>query len=443
MMQHHAKSPAREASSLRTLLSQYRDFARSEREKGTYFERLAVDFIKNDPGMAQEYEDAWLFSEWAATHGMDGRDTGIDAVARIRGEDSFCAIQCKFYREGYRIQKADIDSFFTASGKRQFSRRLIIDTTDAPWSTHAAAALDEQDKPVSRIGLDRLEGSPIDWSAYLLRDEVKLARPKEIRPHQKDALEAVRAGLAEADRGKLIMACGTGKTYTGLKIAENMAGAGKTVLFLVPSLALMSQTVREWTIDTATPIRAFAVCSDVQVGKRRKSASDIAEIEVHDLDYPATTNPLRLAQKAALPAPDRMTVVFSTYQSIQVISDAQHKHGLPAFDLIICDEAHRTTGATLDGEDESNFVKIHNQDFIAGKKRLYMTATPRVFGDAVKSKASEASAILCSMDDENLYGKTLFTRGFGWAVENKLLTDYKVLVLAVDEQMVSGGVQNR
>ncbi len=428
---------------LRALLAEFRNSAKTEREKGNYFERLAVDFIKNDHGMAQEYEGAWLYSEWAQLFGSDGRDTGIDVVAKIRGEDSFCAIQCKFYREGHRIQKADIDSFFTASGKRQFSRRLIIDTTDAPWSANAEDALSDQDKPISRIGLDRLEESPIDWSAYLLRDEVKIAPPKSIRPHQQDALQAVRDGLAEADRGKLIMACGTGKTFTGLKIAEDIAGSGKMVLFLVPSLALMSQTIREWTIDTATPLRAFAVCSDVQVGKRRKSTSDVAEIETHDLDYPATTNAAKLADKVAHAAPDRMTVVFSTYQSIQVISDAQHKHGLPEFDLIICDEAHRTTGATLDGEDESNFVKIHSQDFIAGKKRLYMTATPRVFGDAVKSKASEASAVLCSMDDESLYGKALFARGFGWAVENQLLTDYKVLVLAVDEQMVSGGVQNR
>lgn len=428
---------------LRALLAEFRNSAKTEREKGNYFERLAVDFIKNDHGMAQEYEDAWLYSEWAQLFGSDGRDTGIDVVAKIRGEDTFCAIQCKFYREGHRIQKADIDSFFTASGKRQFSRRLIIDTSDAPWSANAEDALSDQDKPISRIGLDRLEESPIDWSAYLLRDEVKIAPPKSIRPHQQDALQAVRDGLAEADRGKLIMACGTGKTFTGLKIAENMAGSGKMVLFLVPSLALMSQTIREWTIDTATPLRAFAVCSDVQVGKRRKSTSDVAEIDTHDLDYPATTNAAKLADKVAHAAPDRMTVVFSTYQSIQVISDAQHKHGLPEFDLIICDEAHRTTGATLDGEDESNFVKIHSQDFITGKKRLYMTATPRVFGDAVKSKASEASAVLCSMDDESLYGKTLFARGFGWAVENQLLTDYKVLVLAVDEQMVSGGVQNR
>lgn len=430
-------------TALRNLLSEFRLNAQTEREKGNYFERLVVSFIKNDPGMAQEYEDAWLFADWASANNVDARDTGIDAVAKIRGEDTFCAIQCKFYREGHRIQKADIDSFFTASGKRHFSRRLIIDTTDAPWSANAEAALDDQDKPVSRIGLDRLEESPIDWSAYLLRDELKIAPKKQIRPHQHEALEAVRAGLADADRGKLIMACGTGKTFTGLNIAEDVAGTGKTVLFLVPSLALMSQTIREWTIDAAIPLRAFAVCSDVQVGKRRKSDSDIAEIEAHDLDYPATTDAAKLAQKASRPVADRMTVVFSTYQSIQVISDAQRRYGLPEFDLIICDEAHRTTGATLDGEDESNFVKIHNQEFIAGKKRLYMTATPRVFGDAVKSKASEASAVLCSMDDENLYGQTLFARGFGWAVENKLLTDYKVLVLAVDEAMVSGGVQKR
>lgn len=430
-------------SSLRDLLAHYRASAQTEREKGNYFEKLAVDFIKNDPGMAQQFEDAWLYSDWAIMQNLDGRDTGIDAVAKIRGDDTFCAIQCKFYGENHRIQKSDIDSFFTASGKKHFSLRLIIDTTNVPWSANAEEALNDQQPPAQRITFDRLDSSPIDWSAYLHRHEVKLAPPKEIRPHQKDALEAVHAGLAEADRGKLIMACGTGKTFTSLKIAEDMAGPGKMVLFLVPSLALMSQTIREWTIDTAIPMRAFAVCSDAQVGKRRKFDGDVAEIETHDLDYPATTNAAKLAKKAAHPAPDRMTVVFSTYQSIQVISDAQHKHGLPAFDLIVCDEAHRTTGATLEGEDESNFVKIHNQGFIAGKKRIYMTATPRVFGDAVKSKANEVSAELCSMDDPNLYGETLFARGFGWAVENGLLTDYKVLVLAVDEEMVSRGVQNR
>ena len=426
---------------LRQLLAQYRAASKSEREKGTYFERLAVAFIKHDPGMAQEYEDAWLFSDWAKSHRLDGRDIGIDAVAKIRGEDSFCAIQCKFYREGHHIQKVDIDSFLSSSQTKHFSRGLIIETTGAAWSVNAEALLDELN--VTCLGLDRLEASPIDWEAWFQREEIKVAGPKALRPHQRDALAAVQAGLADADRGKLIMACGTGKTFTGLKIAEAMAGPGKVVLVLVPSLALMSQTIREWTIDAGVPLRSYAVCSDSQVGKRRRDKDDVAEVDLHDLDYPATTNAARLASKASHPAADRMTVVFSTYQSIQVISDAQKLHGFPEFDLIICDEAHRTTGATLAGEDESSFVKIHQQVFITGKKRLYMTATPRVFGEAVKSKASEVSAVLASMDDAALYGEELFVRGFGWAVENGLLTDYKVLVLAVDEGMVSGGVQSR
>jgi predicted helicase len=426
---------------LRNLLNQYRLAAQSEREKGTYFERLAAAFIKHDPGMAQEYEDVWLFSDWAKGSRLDGRDIGIDAVAKVRGEDAYCAIQCKFYREGYRIQKGDIDSFLSSSQMKPFSRGLIIDTTGAPWSEHAEAMLEPLN--IVRIGLDRLEESPIDWAAWFEREEVHVAPPKQLRPHQEEALDCVRDGLAEADRGKLIMACGTGKTFTGLKIAEDLVGVGGQVLVLVPSLALMSQTIREWTLDSGTPLRSFAVCSDAQVGKRRRNADDVAEVDVHDLDYPATTNATKLASRALKPAPDRMTVAFATYQSIQVLSDAQKLHGLPDFDLIICDEAHRTTGATLAGEDESNFVKVHNQDFLAAKKRLYMTATPRVFGDAVKAKANEASAELASMDDEALFGKTLFVRGFGWAVEKGLLTDYKVLVLAVDEAMVSGGVQAR
>lgn len=431
------------SSAIRDLLERYRSGAKSEREKGTYFERLCVEFLKHDPEMAQQYEDAWTFREWAESVGWKQTDTGIDLVAKLRADGGFCAVQCKFYRADHHIQKSDIDSFFTASGKAPFTRRLIIDTTEVAWSKNAEDALDGQNISTTRISMERLEQSPIDWRTYLADDQIVLAPKKEVRQHQREALEAVRDGLATADRGKLIMACGTGKTFTGLKIAEDLAGPGKFVLFLVPSLALMSQTVREWSLDTTTPLRAFAVCSDAQVGKRNKGNDDIGDIDVHDLAHPATTDPAKLANKAKAPAPDEMTVVFSTYQSIQVISNAQKQHGFPEFDLIICDEAHRTTGATLEGEDESNFVRIHNQDFIAGKKRLYMTATPRIFGDAVRSKAKEVSAELCSMDDPALYGETLFQRGFGWAVQNDLLTDYKVIVLAVDEAMVSTSIQNR
>lgn len=429
-------------SALKELLASYRNSAKTEREKGTYFELLIKDFLISDPTYSPNFSEVWTYAEWAALKELDSRDAGIDLVAKLRDEDGFCAIQCKFYDENHKIQKSDIDSFFAASGKKHFIRRLIVDSTRRDWSEHAEEELRGQTIETQRIGLSELENSPIDWSVYVPSKIVKFKSKKELRDHQITALTLVEHGLSDADRGKLIMACGTGKTFTGLKIAEKLAGPAKQVLFLVPSLSLMSQTITEWTIESATPLRSFAVCSDNQVGKRKKS-DDLADINIHDLAYPATTDAKKLAQKVAHPHDGEMTVIFSTYQSIQVISDAQKQYDLPAFDLIICDEAHRTTGATLAGEDESNFVKIHDQDFIAGAKRLYMTATPRIFGDAVKSKADEVDAVLASMDNPALYGETLYELSFSHAVQNELLTDYKVLVLAVDESLVSVGVQKR
>ena len=429
-------------TALDRLLQSYRDAAVTEREKGTYFERLALAYFLNDPVQSEEYEAVWTWADWAKANGREAKDVGIDLIAKLRNEDGFAAIQAKFYAADTRIQKAHIDSFISASGKEPFRRRIVLDTTEQEWGANAEEMIRGQAIPVVRIGLTDLRESRIDWTIFEARGEIVLTARKTLMPHQRDALAHVREGLAKADRGKMIMACGTGKTFTALKIAEDLAGKGKRVLFMVPSLALMSQTVREWTNDTETPIRAFAVCSDAHVGKRRKNTDDIAEIEIHDLAFPATTDPQKVAEKAGDDDPERMTVIFSTYQSIGTLTRAQEA-GLPSFDLIICDEAHRTTGATLDKEDESNFVKIHSNDHVAGKKRLYMTATPRIFGDNVRSKADEVGAELASMDDPALFGETLFYRGFGWAVQNGLLTDYKVIVLAMDEGLVSAAVQKR
>ncbi|UOA34411.1 hypothetical protein DSM110093_04247 (plasmid) [Sulfitobacter sp. DSM 110093] len=430
-------------NSLQDLLNSYREAARTERDKGTYFERLSIAYLTHDPVQVEQYEDVKPYAAWAIEQGWDGRDTGIDLIAKLKDEDGYAAIQCKFYDAAYRIRKEDIDSFISASGKEPFKRRVIIDTTERTWSENAETMIRGQAIPTIRIGLNDLQESPILWETFSADGEVVLADKKTLRTHQKEALREVRAGLTEADRGKMIMACGTGKTFTSLKIAEDLAGQGKLVLFLVPSLALMAQTVREWTGDTETPLRSFAVCSDTQVGKRRANNNDVAEIDILDLAFPASTDAAKLAEGVNHPAPDKMTVVFATYQSIQVIADAQKQHDFPEFDLIVCDEAHRTTGATLAGGDESNFVKVHDNDVIQGKKRLYMTATPRIFGDNVKAKADDADAVLASMDDEGLFGKTLFYRGFSWAVQNNLLTDYKVIVLAMDEGLISTGVQKR
>lgn len=270
-----------------------------------------------------------------------------------------------------------------------------------------------------------LETSQIDWSKYQ-PDAAPILKPKfEPRPHQQKAIKSVLLGLTSEDRGKLIMACGTGKTFTSLKIAEEIAGSDKRVLFLVPSLALLSQTLTEWTQQSKTPLHSFAVCSDAEVGKKRKADDDVVQTFVHELRYPATTDARRLAEEMTKRHDARhMSVVFSTYHSIEVIHKAQKKFGLAEFDLIICDEAHRTTGATFDNDEESAFVRIHDAEFIRGKKRLYMTATPRIYADLAKATAIQQNVALCSMDDETLYGKQLHVITFSEAVV-QLLVAYK------------------
>ena len=417
--------------------------APSQSEKGTKFERLMIDYFKHDPTLAAQYDEVMQWTEWP--HRGGSIDVGIDLVARSKESDDWTAIQCKFYDPHRTLQKAHIDSFFTASGKRwdgvEFTNRIIISTTDK-WSSLAEEALKEQTIPVQRLGLAEIALSPIDWA---FADETKLIvdlKPRTkfgLRPHQRTAIEKIREGFAKQDRGQWISACGTGKTFTSLKLTEQMAernGGSLRVLFLAPSISLVSQSLREWTAQATTDLRPFVVCSDT---KASRAAEDIAP---HDVPLPATTDPQTLRDRlAAGKRAAGITVVFSTYQSLAVVADAQAL-GVPEFDLILCDEAHRTTGVTLSGEDESHFVRVHDQQFIRGKKRLYMTATPRMFGDAVKTKAADHSAELTSMDDLALFGPVFHRLGFGEAVENGLLTDYKVAVLMVTEEQMAGPIQS-
>jgi predicted helicase len=433
---------AKKMTALERLLDTFRQASITEREKGTYFEELIVCYLRNEATYRDLYSDVWTYAEWANLQGLDKRDTGIDLVAKTQGTGEYHAIQCKLYAPDYKVQKSDIDSFFTASGKKPFVRRIIVATTNH-WSEHAEDALLNQQPPVSKIDLTALEESQIDWAKYQPKAAPVIKAKKQLRPHQSNALNAAVGGLANADRGKLIMACGTGKTFTSLKIAENLAGAGKRVLFLVPSLSLLSQTLTEWTQESETPLHSFAVCSDSDVGKKRKKEDDVVQTFVHELRYPATTDSGRLAAEMTNRHDEsHMSVVFSTYHSIDVISRAQKQFGLPDFDLIVCDEAHRTTGATFGDDDESAFVKVHDAAFIQSTKRLYMTATPRIYGDSAKATAERDNVALCSMDDKALYGEELFVITFSEAVKRGLLVDYKVIVLAVEEAHVSRRLQN-
>ncbi|WP_232820710.1 DEAD/DEAH box helicase family protein [Thalassobius sp. I31.1] len=407
---------------LQEILNTYRQAARTEREKGDYFEKLVRVFLENDDTQKQFYSEVVPFADWAKSQGWSNVDTGIDLVATLADGAGYAAIQCKFYAPDHSIQKPDIDSFISAASNDLFTRLVIADTTQKELGRNAKETLEKLSKEWNRIGINELEGSRIDWSQFVRTGTVSLEKKKTPKPHQIQAIKEVTEKLAVADRGKLIMACGTGKTFTGLRIAETLAGQGKRVLFMVPSLALMSQTVREWKNDCQEEFTAFSACSDTKVGRR--ADADSLDLNVHDLAFPATTDPEKIARQVTDAPADRMTVVFSTYHSIDVLTRAQKQHGLPEFDLVICDEAHRTTGVKLKEEDDASvFMRIHDDAYVTAKKRLYMTATPRIFADTAKRKADDHDAELASMDDPKKFGEDLFHRGFGWAVENELLTD--------------------
>lgn len=416
--------------------------APSNYERGAKFEKLMTQYLLLDPVYGRLFDQVWLWKEWPGRAGKV--DTGIDLVAREADTGDLWAIQCKFYEPDHVLSKPDVDSFLSASGKHPFAHRLIISTTDK-WGPNAEDAVDNQQIPVQRIGLADIAEAPIDWSFAGPTESLELdlaPTPKrDPWPHQRKAIDKVIAEFSRHDRGKLIMACGTGKTFTALKICEQMAetlGGSAKVLFLVPSISLLSQTLREWTAQCQIDLRSFAVCSDTKVSRA------VEDLNPYDVPLPATTDPATLvAQMQHRKRAKGLTVVFSTYQSINTISHAQAA-GLDDFDLIICDEAHRTTGVTLaDAADESNFVKVHDATFLAGAKRLYMTATPRIFAEETKTKAAAHAAVLASMDDETLYGPTFHRLGFGEAVEHGLLTDYKVLVLTVDEKYIAGPLQQQ
>ncbi|MDB9454939.1 DEAD/DEAH box helicase [Dolichospermum circinale] len=428
------------------ILDEFRQTSSSPRELGDKFERLMLTYLKTENFYKDHFSQVWLWMDFPKRGNMP--DTGIDLVAVERYTGDYWAIQCKCYSPDQTVEKSDIDSFFTASGTNLFKQRMIISTT-AKWSKHALAALKDQQIPVILATIHDLENSSIDWDKFSLKnpDHLELKPKKQIRPHQQTALEKVLTGFKNADRGKLIMACGTGKTFTALKIAENFPRDNNLILFLVPSISLLSQTLREWTAESDINFHSIAVCSDVNVGKNNKKSKndDVADITVNDLAFPPTTNAqdiIKSYHSIQSKNQSELTVIFSTYQSIQAISDAQKK-GLPEFDLIICDEAHRTTGVTISGEDESYFVKVHNQDFIQAKKRLYMTATPKIYHHEAKNQAQENDVLLCSMDDVDLYGKEFHRLGFGEAVSADLLSDYKVMVLAVDKNFVNATFQQQ
>lgn len=388
------------------------------KRKGDQFELVCKWFLENDPTYQPLLRRVWLWDNWP---GRKGNDAGIDLVAEDH-DRKLWAIQAKAYDPSYSISKRDIDKFVAESSRKIFTHRLLIGTTD---KRHHIATRLMDDLGIPFIGLTKLREADdyLDWPAT--PEALKPSKPaKTKKPHdyQKTAITDVVKGFKSADRGQLIMACGTGKTLTAWFITEKLAA--ERTLVLVPSLSLLKQTMREWqTANPKKPFAALPVCSDETVGSL---GEDAAVSHTSDLGVPVTTDPEVIAEFLRKRSGPR--VVFSTYQSSPQIAEAFKLGRVPAFDVVIADEAHRVAGPV-----SSDFGTVLDPAAIKAKRRLFMTATPRYFTGRVLRAAKDADYEVASMDDTAKFGEVFHRLTFGEAIERKLLTDYQVAIIGVDD----------
>ncbi|GAA7907676.1 DEAD/DEAH box helicase family protein [Helicobacter pylori] len=413
------------------------------RHKGSLFEKISKQFLQEHDS-ANEYESIDLWYDWEL-RGKE-RDKGIDIVITTSNKE-YIAVQCKFHQNS--ISYNDISPFLTqlqsGVGEIRFKKGIIISTSHL--TSEAIKAIEQIRSTGMGIDIDEITEedfiySRIDWEKFdptKTEGEIPLCDKKRPRPHQTEAINATKEYFSDPKnaRGKLIMACGTGKTYTSLKIMETLDP--KITLFLAPSIALLSQTFREYAQEKSEPFYASIVCSDDKVGKNKDEDND--DIKFSELPIKASTrleDILSTYEKAQ--KENKRFIIFSTYQSALRIKEAQEA-GLNGIDLIICDEAHRTVGAmysTNERDDKNAFTLCHSDENIKATKRLYMTATPKVYSESSKAKAKEKDNVIYSMDDGEIFGEEIYTLNFERAIALDLLTDYKVIILAVRKENLSG-----
>ena len=418
--------------SARAVLDRIRTESRDESEKGRWFEQLFMCVALQEPEF--ELDGIWRWSAWPereALTGLDGRDMGIDLVAR-RTSGDWVAIQCKCYDERHRLGKGEIDKFLGGSQQPIFRLRWIVAT--CRWSQIAERAIQYAHPQVTQI----------DFRNHLdiQLEERDAERPvQEPWPLQAEAIDDAVGGLANHDRGRLVMACGTGKTFTALRIAEQIVPDGGRILFAAPTIALVSQARREWLRHTTRMLNSVVVCSDPTAGGHNENE----DIRISELECPVTTDPEEIAR--SLDGDGATRVVFCTYHSLRRVTAAQADHGAAAFDLAIADEAHRTTGALLDGGVSRVAPKVDFQEFhdarLHARKRLYMTATPRIYTESSKRKLAERGVDVVDMGDYAVYGPELHRLPFKKAVNAKMLSDYRVIVLGVSQGSVTPGLRRR
>ena len=409
-----------------TFLNLYQSLDLDPLKRGKQFERFTKWFLKNDPEWSTQVDQVWLWEEYPKRWGID---CGVDLVFQHKNGETW-AVQAKCYSSNHDITKHDVDKFLSESNRAGIDKRLLIATTDR-IGKNAIQVCEAQEKTVVRFLLSDFERSELEYPAHYndLDSGKRKERPKP-RPHQLEAIASVADNFKHTERGQLIMACGTGKTFTTLWIKEELAF--KRTLVLLPSLSLLSQTLREWTFAATQSFDVLCVCSDETVGKR---GEDEAIQSVSELAFPVTSDAEEIRRFIT---GNGAKVIFSTYQSSPIVADAQDSDSTLAFDLVIADEAHRCTGKVT-----SAFSTVLDNNRIIASKRLFATATPRTYTASVKKTAEDRGIEVACMDDEAVFGKVLYSLPFGKAIQQNLLTDYRIVIIGVDSPMIAEWIKNR
>lgn len=400
-----------------------KDESTSAAQRGRWFEQLFKECVE---GLKEfDVDKIWSWRKWPdrlAITGRDGRDWGVDLVAELN-DGSRVAIQCKCYSDGHRVRKEDVDSFISESRPSWFDLRWVVSTSD--WTVAAEVAIKGQTPPVRRI----------NFLDYLEREIREFRQPdqRDPKPLQIDAIEAVCNGLVTEghDRGKLIMACGTGKTYVSLRVADRIVPDDGCILFAAPSISLVSQARREWLTYTERQMASLVVCSDETAGGR---GGRFTSAGPDSIMCRVSTDPKQIANH--LRAKGGVRVVFSTYHSLSQVAEAQSQHGAPVFDLAIADEAHRTTGVNNKKNEKVDFQLIHDDRLLTARKRIYMTGTPRIYTESSKTAMSKKGFEFTDMRDVDTFGPELHRLKFKDAVAEDELSDYRVIVLGVHESLL-------
>ncbi len=360
---------------------------------------------------------------------LSARDDGVDGVYTT-WDGRYTAWQSKF-RSGRKSPSGNELNDFWAEAEYADHRLVMANCMTLPKDA-------DKRKNSGSILADQFDSLDGDFFCYLRQaasgTEVSLHRERLTpMPFQREMIEAAAEGFRHVNRGKIIAACGTGKTLVSLWISERLDS--ERVLFFAPNLSLVRQSIARWTRNASRPFVYLAVCSDETVGD---GVDDAFVTDVSALDVPVTTDPA--AVRDFLLAGRGKQVVFSTYQSAPCIAAGIREIPGFRFDFVVYDEAHRTAGSK-----ESGLFSLSLQEGqIPAEKRLFMTATQRLVKPWVKDRLAREDITVFSMDDEEIYGPVFYQFPFGEAIRQKIIADYRIVIGAVTDGEIAGMIgENR